>query len=208
MEFEFDVFLSHNSRDKGAVRKLKALLSEHGLKSWLDADELRPGINWQPLLEAGIRKSKSIAVLIGADGLGPWEDEEMQAALRLAVKDQRPIIPVQLPGCSNRPDLPLFLGNRTWVELSGGYTEEAIGRLVWGITGKKPDQSAAQGNEKEKREPATPAELWPTPPAWNESSRMPDCYRRLAELCAAGEHPQSDERARLWQGVKQHRPDS
>ena len=113
VEFEFDVFLSHNSSDKAQVRALKDLLLGFELKPWFDEDELRPGISWQPLLEEGVRASKSIAVLIGPDGLGPWEREEMEAALTLAVRDKRPIIPVRLPGCTNPPGLPLFLDNRT-----------------------------------------------------------------------------------------------
>src|ERR1700722_12753105 len=96
-EQAFDVFLSHNSKDKPAVHELKKLLIMNGLSVWLDEDELRPGIPWQKLLEEGIRTSKSVIVLIGKDGIGPWEDEEMQGTLRLAVKDSRPIIPVILP---------------------------------------------------------------------------------------------------------------
>jgi len=34
----FDVFLSHNSKDKVAVRNLKRLLVLNGLKVWLDED--------------------------------------------------------------------------------------------------------------------------------------------------------------------------
>src|SRR5438132_11036266 len=97
---EFDVFLSHNSNDKPAVRELKSLLAANEVRVWLDEDELQPGIPWQRLLEAGIKRSKSVAVLVGKDGLGPWEDEEMQAALVLAVKDKRSCIPVLLPGAS------------------------------------------------------------------------------------------------------------
>lgn len=97
MSDEFHVFLSHNSQDKPAVRELAAALRKRELHVWLDEDELRPGIPWQKSIEDGIRASASIAVLIGKDGLGPWEDEEMQAALRQAVKDQRPVIPVVLP---------------------------------------------------------------------------------------------------------------
>ncbi len=97
-----------------------------------------PGVPWQQLLEEGIQHSKSIAVLIGKDGLGPWEDEEMQAALVLAVKDKRPVIPVLMPGAPSKPKLPLFLGNRTWVDLRGGFVKASVDKLVWGITGKKP----------------------------------------------------------------------
>jgi hypothetical protein len=135
---KFDVFLSHNSKDKPAVRELKQLLWARRLVVWLDEDELQPGIPWQQLLEAGIQTSRSVAVLVGKDGLGPWEDEEMRAALELAVRNRRPAIPVLLPGASAEPDLPMFLGNRTWVDLRSGFADEGIARLVWGITGAKP----------------------------------------------------------------------
>lgn len=135
----FDVFLSHNSLDKPALRELKQRLSAYGLSCWLDEDELQPGIPWQWPLEEGIRDSSSVAVLVCSDGLGPWEDEEMQAALRLAVKDKRPVIPVLMPGAPSKPKIPMFLGNRTWVDLRAGLGKEGLDRLVWGITGKKPD---------------------------------------------------------------------
>jgi len=133
----YDVLLSHNSKDKPAVRELAGLLSAQGLRVWLDEDELRPGVPWQQLLEQGIKVSRSVAVLVGKDGLGPWEDEEMQAALYLAVKDKRPVIPVLMCGASAQPELPMFLGNRTWVDLRTGFTKQGLAKLVWGITGQK-----------------------------------------------------------------------
>ncbi len=203
-ETEFDVFLSHNSSDKPLVRVLKRLLAEAGLKAWLDEDELRPGINWQPLLEAGVRSSKSIAVLIGPDGVGPWEQEEMEGALQLAVRYKQPIIPTLLPGCQKRPELPsLFLGNRTWVDLSGGYTDACIAKLIWGITGKKPDSSS----EPPKKVPTTPAELWSE--RWTARGHgTRDCYDRLHTICAGGEVPKGDDRKALWAAVKRNRPAS
>jgi hypothetical protein len=50
----------------------------------------------------------------------------------------KPVIPVLLPGAPLEPRLPLFLSNRTWVDLRGGYGEEGVARLVWGITGHAP----------------------------------------------------------------------
>jgi mannitol/fructose-specific phosphotransferase system IIA component (Ntr-type)/phosphotransferase system HPr-like phosphotransfer protein len=136
--FQYDVFLSHNSKDKPTVRELKRRLLAKGLTVWLDEDELRPGIPWQQLLEAGIRASRSVAVLVGKDGVGPWEDEEMQAALILAVNSKRPVMPVVLSGAPEEPKLPMFLENRTWVKLDSDLTEATLARLVWGITGSKP----------------------------------------------------------------------
>ena len=139
-DLSYDVFLSHNGKDKPAVRELKRLLSANGLGVWLDEDELRPGIPWQQLLEESIKTSASVAVLIGKDGLGPWKDEEMQGALRLAVKDKRPVIPVLLPGASAQPKMPSFLTNRTWADLRAGLTQDGLAKLIWGITGKKQDR--------------------------------------------------------------------
>jgi formylglycine-generating enzyme required for sulfatase activity len=205
-DFEFDVFLSHNGRDKPLVRALKQRLAEAGLKAWLDEDELRPGINWQPLLEAGIRSSKSIAVLIGPDGLGPWEDEEMQGALKLAANDKRSIIPTLLPGCPKQPELPMFLGIRTWVDLRNGYTDAALARLIWGITGQKPDQSTIPADNTQQ-EPTTPAELWPESPS-AQASGAGDCYRQLRDICANGGVPEGEVRKALWMAVKRDRPTS
>jgi hypothetical protein len=96
------------------------------------------GVPWQKILEEAIKISQSVAVLVGEDGLGPWQDEEMQAALRRAVNNKRPVIPVLLPGAPKEPELPMFLENRTWVDFRVGFAEEGLRKLIWGITGQKP----------------------------------------------------------------------
>ena len=86
-------------------------------------------------------------VAVAVTGLGPWENEEMQAALQLAVREKRAVILLLLPGAPSIPDeLPMFLGNRTWVDLRQGYTSSGIQKLLWGITGQK-----AKVNHEEKQ---------------------------------------------------------
>lgn len=138
MDNPFDVFISHNSQDKPAVCELAAKLKARGLKVWLDEEQLRPGQPWQEALEAIIQTTRAAAVLVGKDGLGPWEHVEMQACLSQFVKRKLPVIPVLLPDAPSQPDLPLFLQELTWVDLRGGITEENLSRLHWGITGTKP----------------------------------------------------------------------
>jgi hypothetical protein len=141
----FDCFLSHNSKDKPAARALAARLRAAGIGVWMDQDELRPGVECQPAMETGIRSSRSIAVLIGSQGMGPWQDQEVQFALNLAVRDRRPVIPVLLPGAPDAGDLPAGLAIRTWVDLrpdANGHDSAAFDRLIWGITGVKPGRSA------------------------------------------------------------------
>jgi len=135
----FHCFLSHNRSDKPAVRALKAALAGLALRCWLDEEQLRPGLPWLPLLEDGIRACGAVAVCIGADGIGPWEQEEMGVALRLAVRDRGlPVIPVLLPGAPARQEWPLFLTGRTLVDLRLGLTAATLDGLYFGIVGHRP----------------------------------------------------------------------
>ena len=135
---QFDVFISHNSQDKPAVRELVEALKVRDLRPWLDEEQLRPGQPWQEALETIIQTTKAAAVLVGKDGLGPWENIEMRACLSQFVKRKLPVIPVLLPDAPSQPDLPLFLQELTWVDLRGGLTEENINLMHWGITGINP----------------------------------------------------------------------
>ena len=130
MEEQFDVFLSHNSRNKPTVRQLAEALQQRGLKVWLDEWELVPGRPWQEALEEIIRTTRSAAVLVGKDGLGPWEIPEMRGCLSEFVSRKLPVIPVLLPDAPSEPNLPLFLKGLTWVDLrAGSLNDDNLDRL-------------------------------------------------------------------------------
>jgi hypothetical protein len=137
----FDVFLSHSSQDKPTVRLLAQALSARGIAVWLDEEQLQPGRPWQDALETIIQTTRTAAVLIGKDGLGPWEEPEMRSCLSQFVKRGLSVIPVLLPDAPAKPELPLFLQEFTWVDLRGGLTDEGLDKLQWGITGKKLSQT-------------------------------------------------------------------
>jgi hypothetical protein len=134
----FDVFLSHNSRDKPQVEDIGNRLRARNLRVWLDAWELRPGFPWQ----------RAVAVFVGAEGLGAWQEPEMRAFIARSRREKVPVIPVLLPGCPDSPKLNLFLDAYTWVDLRDGVTEEGLSRLAWGITGAKPVGTPASRNWK------------------------------------------------------------
>jgi TIR domain len=154
MPDRFDVFLSHDSRDKPIVEEIAARLRERGVTVWLDRLELQPGLPWQEGLEEGIRASRAVAVFIGAEGLGAWETPEMRAFIDRSRRERVPVIPVLLPGSPETPRLPLFLEAFTWVDLRRGVSDEGIARLAWGITG------ARRESETLSRKPKTARAWW------------------------------------------------
>lgn len=131
---DFDVFLCHNGQDKSAVKEIANKLIGLGIRPWLDEWELRPGIPWQRELEKQIAKIKSAAVFVGDHGVGPWQQEELEAFLREFNRRSCPVIPVILDYAPKEPDLPIFLSGRTWVNFRQ-KDPDPLKRLVWGITG-------------------------------------------------------------------------
>jgi len=138
----FDVFMSHNGEDKPCVIELATRLKERGIRVWLDAWELRPGLSWQEGLSVGLSNSSSCAVLFGPSGYGGWHKREMEAALTKQGLEF-PVIPVLLPGAPERASIGAFLLLLTWVDFRKGLDDmQAMHRLIWGITGLRPANAA------------------------------------------------------------------
>ena len=137
-EFEFDVFLCHNSQDKPAVIEIANQLKANNINPWLDKWHLRPGSSWQDSLEDQIDQIRTAAVFVGNSGLGPWQNEEIKAFIRAFVNRKCPVIPVLLPNAPKEPKLPVFLQGLMWVDFRE-HDPEPLGQLIWGITGIKPD---------------------------------------------------------------------
>ncbi len=75
------VFLSHNSDHRPAVEEIARRLREEGIDPWLDKWNLIPGQPWQAAFEEALESCDSCVVFIGLRGIGPWQNEEMRAAV-------------------------------------------------------------------------------------------------------------------------------
>lgn len=140
---EFDVFLCHNSQDKEEIIEIAEKLEEKALKPWLDEWALQPGLPWQRELEYQIQNIKAAAVFVGESGIGPWQEMEIEAYLREFIRRKCPVIPVLLPNVGKTPELPLFLKGNVWVDFRR-IRPDPMERLIWGITGIRPEAKRAQ----------------------------------------------------------------
>ena len=138
----FDVFLCHNSEDKTIVRLIAKELKKRDVLVWLDEEQLIPGQPWAYALDEIYVITRAAAVLVGKDGLGPWQQVEVRACLNEFVNRGLPVIPVLLPSAPVKPKLPLFLKDLSWVDLRNGLTENGLNQLEWGITGIKPNKQS------------------------------------------------------------------
>ena len=148
--YQFDVFLSHNSQDKPAVKWLATKLEDEAkLTVFLDSWNLVPGNPWQEDLETALNNSRAVAVFLGPAGISGWHNEELREALANRVEDpERRVIPVLLPGTTmpEKDQIPSFLERLTWVDFRPGLDdEEAFRRLVAGIRGQAPGRRGKPG---------------------------------------------------------------
>ncbi len=140
-----DLFLSYNSRDRGAVVRVQELLYERAIKTFFDRDDLMPGMPWQDELERVISQVRAVAVFIGGEGIGAWQRPEKELALDRQVQEHKagrrfPVIPVLLPG-ADADKITGFISLNTWIDLRDGLDSPAaaaLDALARAVTGELP----------------------------------------------------------------------
>jgi hypothetical protein len=142
-EGKFDVFLSHNSKDKAAVEKIAKRLLAVGIRPWLDKWNLAPGDTVLDALEQAIKTIPCAALCFGPADIGKWHIMEIRAYLEKWASGSARMIPVILPDVEESPELPLFVRQTLWVDMREWESDENDGfyRLVCGILGKAPGDS-------------------------------------------------------------------
>jgi hypothetical protein len=137
----YDVFLSHNSKDKPVVERIAVKLRQAGVEPWLDSWHLTPGGRWQEEIARAVReRAATCAIFVGPHGIGDWSREELELAKDRAAKDRAyRLFLVLLPGLPEPFDptgLPPFLSSHTWVDLRMGFEDTRVfQRLINAVKG-------------------------------------------------------------------------
>jgi len=109
LQNRYDIFLSHNSKDKPLVAILAEQLRDATLNVWLDQDNLYGGDALPKEIEKAIGNSKAALFCIGEHGLGKWQALEMNVCRPLSVNERLKIIVVLLPPLASLPDESNYL---------------------------------------------------------------------------------------------------
>ena len=103
-KFAYDVFLSHNAKDKPRVRRLAERLKEAGLRVWFDDWNVRSGDIIALKVDEGLEQSRVLVLCISPNALASgWVALERSTAIhRDPSNEGRRFIPLLLADC----DLP------------------------------------------------------------------------------------------------------
>jgi hypothetical protein len=94
----FRAFISHSSKDKPFVRKLKEDLNFNGVDTWVDEDELKPGDKLYDTLMLSLQSSSHFLIVLSNNIKNShWVDVEIKEAIASLDKEIiKKIIPVVL----------------------------------------------------------------------------------------------------------------
>jgi formylglycine-generating enzyme required for sulfatase activity len=140
----YDLFLSYHWRDRDAVESVAKALMARGLRVFLDRWYLAAGQPWPVALEQALGTCRAVAVFLGPNGMGSWQQREKWLALdRQAREPGFPVIPVLLPRAEQ---LALeFLSLNTWVDLRAAMDDaEALDGLIHAARGEAPGPALSE----------------------------------------------------------------
>lgn len=192
VEKPFDVFLAHRSSDKSLVREIYFSLKNRGVKPWLDEEEIPPGASFQDALQQATAQVRAAAICIGLGELGRWQAMELKAFISQCIENDVVVIPVLLPGTETIPEKLIFLRQFHAVSFRKDIDESSLSRLIWGITGKKPENSLSVSKSCQSGKP------------------LVEKYDRLRTLLESQDWQLADEETslRMVEVAQQHLPDS
>jgi hypothetical protein len=108
--FKYDVFISHSSQDKAAVRQLCERLKADGLRVWLDEWEIKPGDMIGLKISRGLEQSRTLVLVMSANASdSEWVTFESQTILFSdPTNQQRRFIPLLLDDAEIKDTLKQF----------------------------------------------------------------------------------------------------
>ena len=124
-------FLSYNSRDLESLLLLKAALADRsaGDVVFFDKESLVPGHYWIPRLAKEIADADVFVLLLGQNGVGPWQQLEYQEALDRYTKDSSFLVILFVLPDARVPGLH-FQDQFHWVIADHPSSPRAIGHLI------------------------------------------------------------------------------
>lgn len=100
-QYQYDIFISHNSKDKAIARSLSMRLKKDGLRVWFDEWEIKPGDLVGFKVEKGLEQSRILILLMSEAAFdSQWVTLERQTQLfRDPMNRKRRFVPVLLENC-------------------------------------------------------------------------------------------------------------
>lgn len=154
-DFTYDVFISYATANQDDAMRIVRRLEDSGLKCWIAPRNIRPGIEYGAEIINGIRKSKTLVVLISSVSV---TSQHVRAEVERAVSLGHTVYPVRLEDVEVGDALEFFLSIRQRIDIFDDPAGQNIKVLADAIASNAaPEQIALKPPRPAWRKWALPA---------------------------------------------------
>src|SRR6266478_4747807 len=124
-EKQWDVFLSYSSRDATIASMIACDLKNAGMRIWFDQDIIIGGQRLRHHIDAGLKNSRKVVILISSASLkSKWVLNELDAAMLREINEGSTIVIPILIGKFDTQKLPGDLTGKRYIDLRYNFSRK------------------------------------------------------------------------------------
>jgi TolB-like protein/Tfp pilus assembly protein PilF len=110
---QYDVFISHSTKDKAAADAVCAALEARGIRCWIAPRNIQPGADWGESILRAIASVKVVALVLSKNANA---STQIKREVERAVHHRRTIIPLRIENVTPAQSLEYFLSTAQWLD--------------------------------------------------------------------------------------------
>ena len=118
---EYDVFISHSSKDKTIADAICHALEENDIRCWIAPRDIRPGKTWASEIGQGIKNSQ-IVLLVYTKNAN--QSEAVSNEIDIAFSNKKTIIPFLIDNTPMNEDFNFYLNRKHWLVAYPDYKKK------------------------------------------------------------------------------------
>lgn len=165
---DFDVFISHSSKDKQVADQACATLERSGVRCWIAPRDIRPGDEYGAAIVHAIDRCRAMVLIFSSNANASRQiPREVERAVALGV----PILPIRIEDVVPKDSLAYFVDSVHWLDAIAPPLEDHLQRLADSATkllqGEEPANEARPDPSPRRLSPGamrfdrTGSSIWP-----------------------------------------------
>lgn len=131
VDTQYDVFVSHASKDRSSAEEMVEHLENKGIKCWVAPRNVTPGLNYGAEIIRGIERSKCLILILSEDAN---KSTFVMNEVERAVTKGKVIFPVRIAEILPCANLELYISSNHWIEAWKGKFIEQMAHLATTIS--------------------------------------------------------------------------
>jgi hypothetical protein len=147
---EFDVFISHSSKDKTMADAVCARLESAGIRCWIAPRDIKAGMTWSGEIVKAIDKCRVMVLVFSANAN---ESPQIIREVEAAVNRNKPILPLRIENILPSDSMAYFMSAVHWLDAVSEPIEEHLDQLTEAVHALLGVESAPRTERKPRPAP-------------------------------------------------------